>query len=213
MVGHYTLHMLNHQFRDMNSVQLVENIILVGEKHKDARSEALLQSVLGSVEGVDAVAVERHRASSPRSSRTPMDTAEDYARDCDLPRYYIDKSYDWLQSQISDYQTTDVISDGNIFSVDVKETGNVDIKSICDSRSRIFHKYGEDTFDALFTDREKHMARQLNWLKNEFDGYVLTTIGVFHIFAVVEFMDLLDSEKPEVFHLPEDMVEVIYEDS
>lgn len=193
--------MLNHQFRQMNSVQMRDNLVLVGERHYDSRSEGLIQSVVLSLDEVGAVALEKNQPELYYKSETAMDFAETYATECDIPRYYIDKPHDWLFEQVEpELDGDEIIDDGNKFSVLPENNGEVDLQSICDARSRIKRKHGEKAFDALFTEREVHMAERLNWIRENTDGYVVAAVGVFHIYALLDFMELVnDTSEPRTY--------------
>lgn len=185
--------MLNRQFRRMNSVQIKDNVILVGERHYDSRSVGLVQSVLLSLDELEAIAVEKNSPSLFWSSETAMDYAEDFAADSNISRYYIDKSSDWIYEKIGNVANADeVISDGNTFSKEPEINGDVALEAICDVRQRIRYRYGEDTFNALYTEREIFMAEHLTSIKDEVDGYVVAVVGVFHIFALLDFMDIVE---------------------
>lgn len=188
--------MLNRQFRQMRSVQVKDNIVLVGERHYDPNSTALIQSVLGSVDDLGGVALEKNKPSLLKSCDTGMDHAEKYAFDSHIKRHYIDKSTEWLYDQLgSEEEAESVISNANFFSVLPDNNGNVNIKAICDSRRRIYEEHGRDAYNAVFRDREIHMAKNLNRIRKGTDGYVVAVVGVFHIFALLDFMDITEEDE------------------
>lgn len=175
------------------NVQQYENILLVGEKHRNKQSGELVKRICNQ-ENPAAVAVEH--GPYYNLSWWMLTTKfgglyflEAYAKYNDIPLFNIDVQDDMFRKAIrkelsEDIDYTEAVEIANEFTKPVTEDGKVHEQCILDARERVKQQLGKTVYNIIYDFREEHMAKQLTWINEEFEETVVVGVGAFHTLSV-----------------------------
>jgi hypothetical protein len=163
------------------------DIILVGEEHGNSDSAALMDRVLDEHEPA-ALAQERE-PNQRLLRRGAMGAATSYARRHNLPTVKVD---------IGSPSEPGLMTVANEFTAPIEEDGDLDPQAIEDARTAVRDEYDYETYRAMYIDRERAMAANLQASLQEFGAPIICALGAFHILSVRELV----ATEPAAAELP-----------
>jgi hypothetical protein len=185
------------QFADYNAVEVLDNIVLIGEKHGGhtaSRSFDLGVRVVDAIfDDIEAVAIER----PPHDfygTRGAMGVLTKYARLTGVPVVAIDRSY---MSRMPDNVDHGKLLDiGNTFEDGVQKNGDVTRNDMHHARMAVQAEYGYDVYREFYNEREKLMASLLLATADQLapgGGFVVAGVGAFHVTALASYIENHDT--------------------
>lgn len=191
--------MIDSELQQFPNVAIVDNLILVGEKHSCPKSGQLASRIC---DGLDPVAFGIENSPAHRRGKTSHITArsgaieylEGYSSTRDVPVFYLDVPQDHfsesLEQAIPDNMTKFKAKQiSNQFKDPVDESGKVTRRSISAARERVREQINEETYEFLYDEREEYIVKQLNWMRDEFSDPVVVAVGAFHVPALVQQLE------------------------
>jgi len=188
--------MIDDRYGEFPNVAVVDNLILIGEKHNCPESGQLASNICSQVDPA-VFAVEqspiyrRSKTSHITTDSGAIEYLEGYSSTRDVPLFYIDLPADEFTEQFESaipeiFSLYEAKLVANEFDDPIADSGRVTENSISTARETVRAVLGEETYEILYTERERYMAQQLNWLRDEFSDPVVVAIGAFHTQALVD---------------------------
>lgn len=184
----------------IDPIRRVGNLTIVGERHKDERSEEVLKQTIDESSDFECVVLE-YRPTGSLYGIGGMEEAARFARRNDEVKVFcIDEDKSVLFEALPEEASMDRFREvANEFSRDLDDKGRVHPEAIRGARERVYQEYGYETYDVTYELRERRMARRLTWLKENYlseDEQALVVVGVFHL-PYIE-AELQSAEPPEL---------------
>lgn len=191
--------MIDSELERFPNVEIVDNLILVGEKHLCPESGRLASRIC---EGLDPVAFGVENSPAYRQGKTSHITTrsgaieylEGYSSTRDVPLFYLDIPTEQFEESLleaipDDMTQFEAKQISNQFEDPIDDSGKVTYRSISAARERVREQINEETYEFLYDEREEYIVKQLNWMRNEFSDPVVVAVGAFHVPALVKNLE------------------------
>lgn len=169
----------------IDPIRRVGNLTIVGERHKDKRSENVLKRTIEENNGFDCVVLEYYPTGTLYGIGGMEEATRFARRNDDVEVFCIDEDKSILCEALPKEASMDRFREvANEFSKDLDGEGRVHQEAIRTARERVYQEYGLETYNVTYELRERRMARRLAWLDENYlssGAEALVVVGAFHL--------------------------------